>query len=55
MGKAFQKLLCENLKKYFDIEFNLEVPIPIGTPAKNHYFDCVSTDGKIVIEFKCYT
>lgn len=29
--------------------------IPIGHPSKNHKFDCVSDDKKIVVECKCYT
>lgn len=54
-GKAFQELVCKSLEKYFNTDFDLEVPIPIGIPAKNHHFDCVSVDGKIVVECKCYT
>jgi len=55
VGKAFQELVCCNLEKYFDIPFRLEVAIPIGSPPKLHKFDCVSEDGKIVAECKCYT
>lgn len=55
VGKAFQELVCKSLEKYFNTDFNLEVPIPIGIPAKDHHFDCVSDTGKIVVECKCYT
>ena len=33
----------------------MEVPLPIGKPAKSHHFDCVSEDGQIIVECKCYT
>lgn len=55
VGRAFQELVCKSLSKYFGIPFELEVKLPIGSPAKDHKFDCVSEDNKIVVECKCYT
>lgn len=54
VGKRFQELACKSLTEYFRTEFDLEVSVPVGNPAKGHKFDCVSTDGKIVVECKCY-
>lgn len=55
MGKAFQEMVCKSVEEYFQKDFDLEVAIPIGHPSKNHRFDCVSDDKKIVVECKCYT
>jgi hypothetical protein len=55
VGKAFQEMVCKKMEEYFDTYFDMEVPVPIGRPAKNHKFDCVSEDGKIVVECKAYT
>ena len=55
VGRAFQELVLKNMERYFDIAFDMEVAIPIGKPSKNHKFDCVSEDGKIIVECKCYT
>lgn len=55
IGKRFQEKVCHKLQEYFGVPFELEVPIPIGSPAKNHRFDCVSQDGQIVVECKAYT
>lgn len=55
VGKAFQIKVCKRMEEYFDIFFGMEVPVPIGSPSKNHKFDCVSEDGKIVVECKAYT
>ena len=55
VGKAFQEMVCKSVEKYFNQDFELEVAIPIGRPAKDHRFDCVSVDRKIVVECKAYT
>ena len=55
VGKAFQKLVMNSMEKRYNISFDMEKPLPIGFPPKNHKFDGVSADGKIVVECKCYT
>ena len=55
VGRLFQEYVCKMMSQHFKQHFDLEVPIPIGKPAKNHKFDCVSEDKKIVVECKCYT
>lgn len=54
VGKAFQEDVCRRISEYFNTEFELEVAVPIGYPAKEHRFDCVSVDGRIIVECKCY-
>lgn len=56
-GKDFQVRASDALYAHFGIRFALEVPIAIGRPAKNHYFDLVSNDSKFVGECKnfCWT
>jgi hypothetical protein len=34
--------------------FDVDIAIPIGEPAKEHKFDCVSEDKQYVAECKCY-
>lgn len=55
VGKTFQEMVCKSVSEYFQTDFDLEVAILIGHPSKNHRFDCVSDDKKIVVECKCYT
>lgn len=55
VGKAFQELVCSRLEQHFAVPFRMEVALPIGYPQKLHKFDCVSEDGEIVVECKCYT
>lgn len=55
VGREFQELTATLLGDYYGIEFNTEIAMMIGNPAKAHRFDCVSTDGKIAVECKCYT
>lgn len=54
-GQTFQQYVRDLANDYFSIDFEMEVAIPIGEPAKNHRFDCVSKDKHIVIECKSYT
>jgi hypothetical protein len=55
VGRAFQELTAKLLADYYAVDFDTEIPIPIGEPAKLHRFDCVSSDRKIAVECKCYT
>ena len=55
IGKRFQEYVCSLMQTYFQEDFVLEKAVPIGRPSKKHRFDCVSTDGNIVVECKCYT
>lgn len=55
VGKTFQEMVRKSLLQYFQTDFDLEVAILIGHPSKNHKFDCVSDDRKIIAECKCYT
>lgn len=55
VGKAFQELVLKSMEERFDTPFDMEVALPIGYPSKNHKFDCVSEDRKIIVECKCYT
>ena len=55
VGKAFQELVLKSMEEKFNTSFIMEKPIAIGTPPKDHKFDCVSADNSIVVECKCYT
>lgn len=55
VGRLFQEQVAKILSSYYKKEFYNEVAIPIGQPAKNHKFDCVSKDKNIIAECKCYT
>ena len=55
IGKQFQEHVCALMQEHLQEDFVLEKPIPIGQPPKMHRFDCVSINGGIVIECKCYT
>lgn len=54
-GKDFQIILQKVLSNHFGVEFEMERPFLIGNPAKEHRFDLVSTDSKIIVEVKNYT
>lgn len=54
VGREFQERVCTIMQQYWGKDFELEVPIPIGAPPKEHRFDCVSKDKSIVVECKCY-
>jgi len=54
-GRQFQEFTQELMASRFEIPFDLEIGFPIGDPPKDHRFDCVSKDRKIVVECKCYT
>ena len=56
-GKKFQEAVCEWFasKPEYKGSFEMEVGLPIGSPEKNHFFDIVNKESKIVIECKRYT
>ena len=56
-GKEFQEAVCEWFasKPEYKGSFEMEVGLPIGSPEKNHFFDIVNKESKIVIECKRYT
>ena len=55
IGKAFQKKVQKILVERYNMDFEWEPAIPIGTPPKNHRFDLSNNDRTIVVECKCYT
>jgi hypothetical protein len=54
-GRAFQEEAADVLGRHFGVTFELEVPLPIGTPSKPHKFDLVSACGRFVGECKKYS
>ena len=54
-GKAFQEAAAEILSRHFGTDFEMECPLQIGDPPKDHKFDLVSVDRKWVGECKRYT
>ncbi len=54
-GRAFQNLAAEILTNHFKVDFQLDYPIPIGDPPKDHRFDLVSKDTRYVGECKNYS
>lgn len=54
-GRKFQKRVMVIAEKRFGCEFVDEKAVAIGNPPKDHRFDLVSADGKIIIECKYYS
>lgn len=54
-GADFQRAVQQYFIQEYGAGFELEKKIPIGEPAKDHKFDIVNTDKRIVIECKRYT
>ena len=54
-GAYFQKEVQQYFINTYGPGFELEKKIPIGEPPKDHKFDIVNPDKRIVIECKCYT
>ena len=54
-GHNFQKKAAEILSRHFGVAFDLDYPIPIGDPSKDHRFDLVSRDLHYVGECKNYS
>jgi len=52
-GKAFQLLCCDALKLALGCDFDLEVPIQIGS-GKPHLFDLATRERDIVAECKAF-
>lgn len=55
VGREFQGRVKAAAEKHFETSFAEEKAVLVGRPAKEHRFDLVSGDSKIVIECKCYT
>ena len=56
-GKDFQEKVCDYFasKSEYKGNFEMEVGLPIGDPQKDHFFDIVNKEERIVIECKRYT
>ena len=54
-GRDFETLSGDLLSAYFKVPFRVNIPIPIGHPAKIHKFDLVSDDKRYVGECKNQT
>lgn len=54
-GREFQRKAVEILSRHFGITFQMEYPVPIGNPPKEHKFDLVSVDLQYVGESKNYS
>src|SRR2546426_267068 len=52
-GDVFQRLARSILSKSTGILFELEVPLSVGRPPRDHKFDFASADRHIVGESKC--
>ena len=55
VGRDFQGRVLRIAEVYLQKRFIEERAVLVGRPAKEHKFDIVSADKKIVIECKCYT
>ena len=55
VGAEFQKKVRDWFQEHYGVGFELETKIAIGKPAKEHKFDIVNMEQKIVVECKCYT
>jgi hypothetical protein len=53
-GKRFQEQAARLLCKHFGVRFELDYPLAIGNPPKEHRFDLVSSDLHYVGECKNY-
>ena len=54
-GTEFQKKVRQYLIEKDGLGYELDKKIPIGQPPKEHKFDIVNMDKRIVIECKRYT
>ena len=54
-GAEFQRQVQAWFQGQLGLGFELETKIPIGDPSKNHKFDIVNLEKRIVIECKRYT
>ena len=51
-GKMFEELAKVLLDSYFNVNFDIDYPIAIGSPPKEHKFDLVAKDTSIIAECK---
>ncbi|MBF8267893.1 MAG: hypothetical protein HW388_1401 [Dehalococcoidia bacterium] len=54
-GREFQRRAAQVLGLHFSVNFQVDYPIPIGNPAKEHKFDIVSEDRRYIGESKNYS
>jgi len=54
-GREFQKLAEDLLSNHFGISFQLDHPLDIGYPPKQHRYDLVSNDSLYVCECKNFS
>lgn len=54
-GRLFQRQVAKILSRHFGVEFQLDYPIQIGNPPKEHRFDLVSVDSRYIGECKSYS
>lgn len=54
-GRDFQEVASRLLGSHYGVTFELDCPMPIGSPPKQHRFDLVSTDRRFVGECKNYS
>jgi len=54
-GRQFQKLAAKVLSNHFGVDFDIEYPIEIGNPPKQHNFDLASKDLQYIGESKNYS
>jgi hypothetical protein len=54
-GRDFQIIAAKLLSDHFQVKFDIEQPMPIGNPPKNHKFDLVSVDLRFIGESKNYS
>ena len=55
VGRDFQSLVKVLAEEHYKTKFLDEKAVLVGYPPKEHRFDLVSEDSRIVIECKCYT
>lgn len=53
-GDALHRLARSALQKLTGLAFEIDVPIPVGRPARPHKFDFATPTRHIVGESKCY-
>jgi hypothetical protein len=54
-GRLFQRQVAKTASHHFGVEFQLDYPIQIGNPPKEHRFDLVSVDSHYIGECKSYS
>ena len=54
-GRQFQEKAADLFSEHYQVEFQLDCPIAIGDPPKDHRFDLASSDLRLVGECKNYS